>query len=102
MRFPDPATCELDFSVFHPLMHRAFSPECFGWHGGPIHHIRMWYEYQFEYSHDRIWHRLTGCLWGKHQTTSVWTMPGRHEPDRRPRPVARVCHWCDWRHARGA
>lgn len=37
---------EIDFSVFHPLDHWAFSPQCFRWHGGPIHHLRLWWEFQ--------------------------------------------------------
>jgi hypothetical protein len=37
---------EIDFSIFHPLDHWAFSRDCFGWYGGPLQHLRLWWEFQ--------------------------------------------------------
>ena len=43
---------KLDFSRFHPLMHWAFSRECWGWYGGPIQHIKLWWTFQFRFNED--------------------------------------------------
>jgi len=63
----EPEIKELDFSQFHPLMHRPFSRECFGWYGGPTRHIELWWDYQRP---DPIGAVL--CRLGRHDMTPYW------------------------------
>jgi len=37
---------EIDFSVWHPLDHWAFSSYCWSFHGGGFHHLKLWWEFQ--------------------------------------------------------
>lgn len=71
---PDFKNMEIGWDVFHPLQHPIW--ECFHWYGGPWVHFKYWYEYRFEYAHFRVWARLTGCLWGRHNISPVWNHKG--------------------------
>lgn len=59
---PDFKNAQLDFSEFHPLMHRWASPECFRWYGGPWRHMELWWQFQSSLP----------CLIGRHD---YWGSP---------------------------
>lgn len=58
-----PSIKHIDFSIFHDMMHMPFSPYCWTMYGGPLHHIKLWWEF-------RAWEairRQTFCRVGKHR-----------------------------------
>lgn len=83
-----PRGCDIDFSVFHPLFHWAFSRECFGWHGGPVQHIRLWWDYQ---APDPVGSLL--CRLGRHDMGPYWQGRGFIDVDVTP-PTGYSCRRC--------
>jgi hypothetical protein len=80
---------KLDFSFFHPLDHHPFSRRCFDHYGGPRQHYRLWWEYKFEYTPKKVWHRLVLCKLGHHRIVEgrEVTIMGRTHTTRT---------WCPW------
>lgn len=61
----------VDFSVFHPLDHWAGSPYCFGWHGGPVRHIELWWDYMRPEPIGAL-----KCRLGRHEVVPYWQSKG--------------------------
>lgn len=65
---PDLKIKELDFSIFHPLMHSLWA--CRGWPGGRKRHLSMRWEYQWRGK----FRAQTWCRAGRHQQVT-WYRP---------------------------
>jgi hypothetical protein len=81
---------KLDFSEFHPLMHRLGSRECRSYYGGPKRHVQIWWWYKFEYKPKNVWHRWVLCRLGRHVPMTGWS-----RADVESEWVSRVnCRYC--------
>jgi len=59
----------------HDLLHRPFTPACWGLPGGPARHLSLWWQFQGRASIRRRW----ACRAGRHRYRPYWTGTGGNE-----------------------
>ena len=63
---------KINWDEFHPLDHHILDPYCWGWAGGIPRHIKMWWDYQFEWPWQPYFAKRA-CDKGLHHMVPYWT-----------------------------
>lgn len=71
---------QVDFSQFHPLMHRIGSKTCRGYYGGTRRHLQIWWWYKFDYKPVDLWHRWVLCHLNRHDPIRARSRPSTDAP----------------------
>lgn len=86
----------MDFSQFHDLEHPWFSAYCYSQYGGPKHHIKLWWDYKFDYHPYQIVGRIK-CKFNRHTPQGYWTglfTKETYDPKNMPPYDGYSCEFC--------
>jgi len=61
----------------HDLLHRPFTPVCWGLPGGPARHLSLWWHYQGQAG----LRRRSACRLGRHRYLPYWSDIAGHPDD---------------------
>jgi len=85
-----------DFSEYHPLDHAIWDTVCWGWAGGVVRHIKLWWAYQFQWPWQPYQARRS-CAKGIHHPIAFWKGVPKMVDGKLDMAAGLICRDCSWR-----